>query len=64
MSTNRAKIFIRVFLTCLILIPGTGCQTFRWGEYTSADLEKRQREQHQMDHMMFKPGSLIYSWHP
>jgi hypothetical protein len=51
-----------LFLICLTLVAGAGCESFRWGEYSYQDLVQRQREQREDSALIIKPGNMNYSW--
>jgi hypothetical protein len=61
----RMKILIRpgaLLLIAAAVLGCSGCQSFRWGEYSYQDLVQRQRELHQINSLMIKPGTMNYSW--
>ena len=63
MNTKSVMRPIRLFLICLAVIVGAGCESFRWGEYPYQDLVQQQQEQCATNNLMFKPGTIFYMSH-
>ena len=54
--------FLTLVCCCLPLLTCFGCASyFRTGELSSEDLKEKLQAQQAEDHMMFKPGTVLYT---